>query len=325
MEEKGIIKLSKKTMYSTRPSYGSKFIVIGDNNEALRYFICHSLVNIFFEESFMEIADNYTNYVLNDILETWQTGIYYHKMQNCKKEVATFFQEILSKGFYIKCHSDDYYIKGSSHYGTDHFISEHLIYGLDTNKNEFFITSFGDTGLRDYVIPVDIYLSSLCSFCDDIIPFTFSKIKSNNDYAINKDVIYQNICDYVNSKNRFEFFGSSKKTFGVQAISDYYSYVNNLMIQKMPIQINDCLLLLDHKKLFAERLEYLEKSGVITQEKWSAQYSQIIKMARVQLEYCQSYNERLAKKQSISCSIPLSNEMISAEKNILNRLIKSGI
>ena len=314
-------KLPIRTDYSTRSSYATLFIKIGKNDDVLKYAICHTLTNIFFEESYLEIVDHYTNYVLRDLLDTKHRSFYRQQLIESKKDIITFIQEKLSDNYYITCYLDDFFIKGSSHYNSQHFCSEHLVYGFNSGGCFFDVISFNDAGLFDNKLSFDLFLSSLYDFSDDLVPFSYSKLKHGIDYSFNKHFIKQNISDYFESKNRFWVLDNSKKTFGLKALQSFYKYVNYLIDNRLPISTNDCLLLLDHKRMFAKRLEYLEESAIITSDHWAEIYTPVLQMARKQVDFCQEYNNNGFKS---NCRIPYSEDLILTEEHILNKLIKTG-
>lgn len=315
------IKLPIRADYLTRPSYATLFVKIGENDGLLKYAICHTLTNIYFEESYLEIVDHYTNYVLRDLFDTNHRSFYRQKIIESKNEIIIFLQEKLTNNYYITCYLDDYFIKGSSHYNIQHFCNEHLVYGFDRVDSVFDVISFNDNGFIDNKISFDLFFSSLYIFPDDLVPFSYSKLKCDNDYSFNKHFIRQNISDYVESKNRFWVLDNSKKTFGLKALQSFYKYFNYLIDNRLPISTNDCLLLLDHKRMFAKRLEYLEESAIITSDHWAEIYTPVLQMARKQVDFCQEYNNNGFKS---NCRIPYSEDLILTEEHILNKLIKTG-
>ena len=316
--------LPSYTEFTSRSSFASIFIKIGSKN-IINHFVCHALSNLYFDSTYLEIVGQHTFYGIEELFETHYESFHTHILEKRRDDYLCFIQKKLSENYYFTSYHDEFFVEGSPCYKSNHHDKEHTVYGFNNNEKVFYVISFGETRMQEYEVPFEKYLDSLYSFQGDYIYYSYSKLKPRNCYPFNKEFIVRNLEDYISSRNRFWVVNPSNISFGFQAIRDYYSYINELIKEQLPAQINDSMLLLDHKKMFSKSLNYLEKAGMITPEKWSERYSDIIKIAARHLDLLKEYNDSFKTGDKRRTVLLSANEMIAAEEIIIRELINRGL
>ena len=310
--------------YSVRTSYVFPILQIKDE-KCVNYYISNSFINVLFDSTYIDFFEFDIFYEKKGLFEIVREPISRMGVLQNQKEIDSYFFKRINDGYHLVCHCDIFYFRGLSSYQRIHLDKEIMVVDYNHDNKEYLIVTVLNCGLVYTSVSIDSLIQALTKL--ESVDYTIISIKFNNHHplSIDTDKIKQDINDYLSSNNRFLFFPHSNASFGIKAVLSFQDYLESTLINNEVIDTENLCVIVDHKKLFMERLFFLERMGVITNNDWGDKYFRVYKVVDDCLNVCKNNwdvnSNRNSLKQIIECSF---NRLISIEAEVLSSLLKNG-
>lgn len=289
---------------------------------------CNSFINLFFDQTYIELFEKDCFYALDGLFDVYHQKIYKYKLCPNSEEIRKYFFEKIENGYCITCHWDEFYVSDSYNYKLNHTDKECLIYGFDSQNQSFYVLGINNCNISFYKVTSPEFFMSLVCVNKDEYSFRFTRYepKAADNLNLYSKKIRDDIVDYLTSSCRYLSFPNSTQKFGIEALLQFCNYLSTIIHEHLLFDIDNIFVILDHKKLFFHRLVVLEKHGLITNERWADKYAKVLKMAREFKEYCTIYLKELnsGEKNASFERYKHVNELIHTEENLLHELVNRG-
>jgi hypothetical protein len=175
--------------------------------------------------------------------------------------ISDIYKNLLDNGHYIYDFVDKYYIKHLNIKG--HFIHDLLIYGYDDEKNIFNVFVYNGLKLAEIEVPYDEYTAAYNSeYKISRLNLTILYRRKEEEYKPDLRKIKWYLLDYMNGINTYNRENLHevklyKPQFGLNIYDELIYMFNFLYDLKMQTRRADLYCFYEHKKLMAERIDYL--------------------------------------------------------------------
>ena len=226
----------------------------------------------------------------------------------------------LSEGYYVLSFCDEYYISQKKRYHKVHNWHDFMLCGYNDVQKYFIGLGYTrDNQFKTYKIPFyELYQAiiwteknGLLNKDSSVAKIEFIKARKDKEYTIKPDVIKEQLENYIASKP----IETDSYVYGIDA---YYRFMNNL---RNKFDIRCIRLIMEHKQIMLQRIEYLNKLCEIDLDAIYIKYQQIVTIAEIAFNTAQKYlltnNEILIEKiinylqNIINLEVPLINNLIS--------------
>lgn len=234
-----------------------------------------------------------------------------------KEDIIDFLEKMISDGYYLYTHVDEFFIPDTNAYNNYHFPHAILIYGYDKSAKIFNIAGFDKIKFSfrkcEYRCIQDAFQSIyenvhvVNHLQKDYFKFTYMlKIKEENGYELDIEWISDQIEDYLNSQNSSRRFrGFSNKTsdyYGVSIYGKLLMYYKDTINSSKKFDLRPMYLVSEHKTIMLERLKYLKNNLKSPQiDNMITDYEKIVSNLRINLNLCIKY--------SVNNTFDLSNKL----------------
>lgn len=233
---------------------------------------------------------------------------------------------LLTNKSYILTKSNEYYIPNRNAYKTFRFDHENLVYGFDTEKQQFNIASYKSDGYYGgSLISFDEYFDSLKY--NEFTDFTFNIFSRASDYKPQFDIekCRSYLSDYLSGSNRKYDLSRNEHYFGIDAVKNLYFYIEHIKGAGKDLDVRYFYFLWEHKKLMHARIKYMSENGYIKgnlnlHDKYSKAIndSDIIKNLAIKYNLMHNDNILLRIQNLLYC-------VIQKDEEILGRLLENII
>ncbi len=196
-------------------------------------------------------------------------------------DIVEFLISIIDSGKYIDTIYDQFYVPCSERYMKTHFIHDMLIYGYDRERRIFYIGDFMEISKYTFnIVTFECVESAIGNSLDstifgcDVIEYkntnysfnTYFLCNSLNNLLFSKNVIADNE-NVIMADVEIEQIKKGLYTFGIKN----YSLLRQTLLKIVngTVEFSDVRplhVILDHKVMMCERLKYLSKIGLISDD-----------------------------------------------------------
>lgn len=247
-----------------------------------------------------------------------------------KENIINFIVEKINLGYYLIMFVDEYYLPNKWAYQTSHFVHSSLIYGYDSEKEQFLAIGFNQNMIFtkmvfDYTNFEEAYESAKIYYKDSAPWCELSAIqlmRPNNfeeEYPFSNERFLRELKDYLfsigDARRLYAFmYSDNRAEFGMQVYDAAIRNLENLFHGEATIDYRAMHLIWEHKKGIYDRIEYMISRNNLTGEiiALHKEYIQVINL---------SNNIRLKSLELENSDISVSGLSVNQE-NIIKNIIQ---
>lgn len=298
-----------------------------------------NFIQLYYEEA--EIYNPIRFYYVDKNGTLWNTRNPLMYYQTLNREMLTFFEKdivatlinVIKQDYYAVFYVDEFYIKNRAAYQKEHYHHVVFVYGYESEK-ELFYTSGYDKNMK-YTSTCITFEEIRQGFSNNAISYyddenTIYLMKYNHKgkrFLFDVETVIEQLEEFLYSRDssrRYHTdFNSKKMLFGMQIYKVLREYLNAVCRYQWDWNvIKPISILVDHKKLMIERIQFLMEQGYLPKE--SKQLEQYISIYEVWLNI-ETFFMLYIKKQKASLIDRILGQIDTVErieKEALTVLIK---
>lgn len=337
--EKGDGVLNKKILsmcepkINTFPIYGDVFSVLPvETDERLLSWVYNNFIQLRYLPSMHILFFEQYRSILDSCPYLSRVTVRREMIHKNYGGLHGFLREMIDMDQYVFLYVDRYFLPVYSAYQKKHINHEFFIYGYDEEKQIYYCSDNDQSGkycrftctFEEVLAAYEGVMGS--TYHTNVHAFGIEMWWSKEYEPLKEKQIFALLDDYVNSRdvrNFTEPFSNLRCGFGVHqdVLRDIETADNNLDVRSM-------YLLLEHKKLMAERFAYMYKeTGRDVYEKVSLFYNDISENYNSLMIKMVKYNMRM-KQSLLEIIVTDFKELIKQEKQYfetLNEIMKEFI
>lgn len=184
--------------------------------------------------------------------------------------------KMLNQGFYFYGVINEFYVPYRIATKKKYFLHDFLVSGYDIEQKSFIIYGYGEHKIyQRTMISFDDFEKGIESVHSGEELMCFFKTKKNVTYDFDLKRVYNNILDYLYSRN-ITCNAEAKGDNTVYGISVYTRLYNELKGDKQYLDLRWFRILWEHKKCMRERIALLKKHGIRIAKEIEEGYSHIV-------------------------------------------------
>lgn len=219
MEKKLVLDIGDNPILSSCPSYSYKTLLLQNaGREATNIFLANHFTNCIYEPHFFDLYEEDYYFEKEELFSLHCFEVYTSNVIPNYSRIAFQIANYLTDGYYAIAHWNLLYLPQYTCYETKHNDIEHIIYGIDFEKNEMCIISGSFGKMQKYAVSFDCYFSSKLVFNAKKVVFTFVKLNDLKDKSIDITKIKNDLDDFLSSRSRFYLQSPDWRKYGLKAI-----------------------------------------------------------------------------------------------------------
>lgn len=245
-------------------------------------------------------------------------------------DIHKFIKDCIDNKTYFYSAFDEFYVPDRLYYNNHHFCHDFLIYGYDTDRQEYILAGYNERRLyKTTTITFAQFEEAFFSKAAMIEYVHLLKRKEGYKYDFNLQLVYETLEDYLYRKNTSERYSNSVygsiitgRGWGLDVYKRLREYFDSLIRGAAGwFHIRPIHLLYEHKKAMVSRLKYMEANNYINDCQYLHENYKIIEnkslvMRNIQLKYSATSDNNYLYN-----IIDMLSEMELKEKELLEILI----
>lgn len=275
-------------LITSYPMIANRFSILGVEPIKAKKYLCNNYINLIAISSWNN-EENYSSSFIDTYLDSFYqkcpflkySGILRYTVQRKYKDLSDYIEEEIGHNNYLYLILNNYFLSCSPSYRNEHRMHDTLIYGYDKEKQIVMISDFYNYKYVNTTVSYDEINDGFKYYFYDndyrgkqmgeiISIIKLMDFPNGLDYDINIEEIYQKTEDYVNSSNSYPimledvFYKNRVKKYGL----DYYDILNKNFNSEQILDHRWIYVLLDHKRAWNIRLNYLVEKGYIKSNRY---------------------------------------------------------
>ncbi len=314
-------------------SYNCHCIFLGVlfNSEHFYKKFYENFANICFYDIYMDFCLNVWYIRNNDIFELitvdHEGPIIENVYKVCSKYVKktdSFVESVikmLNEGYYFYGVINEFYVPCRIATRKKYFLHDFLVNGYDINEKSFIIYGYGEQKIyQKTMITFENFKKGVKSVHHGEELFCFFKTKKNVTFNFDLKRVYDNMLDYIYSRNITCNAETKEKDNKIYGINVYMKLYNQLKENKEYLDLRWFRILWEHKKCMKERIALIKRHGVKIVQEVENEYSRIVDNHEILFRMAMKYT--ITKDVNLIdaiCNNLLQNKV--EEENLLKDII----
>lgn len=226
-----------------------------------------------------------------------------------------FVRRKISKGYYVLCSLDEYYIPGSLSYNNRYFVHSMMIHGYDDETKQFHVMGFfANQKLASHKVDYDAVEQSFANieaYCNEDFHLMVHMIRISEERKSNLSYklywVMEQLQDYLDARpSTYANYAMDEvppfpSMYGIDVYGELIRRVDGHLDGKDVVDHRPLLILWEHKRVMNARLDYMEKNGIYQfhptiRERYERIEQSALMMKNLILKFWLSQDERFLRQ-----------------------------